>query len=105
LEPVADTSVKATLNDRNVKVTLLFRFDGNELIASARADARGRTVAGTVAPTPWEARCWDDAVRDGVLVPLDGEVVRLLAEEPKPYWRGRISGLVRDYVKPRGPGR
>jgi hypothetical protein len=78
--PVDDTSAKATLHDRNVTVRLLFRFDGNGLIASARADARGRAAAGTVVPTPWEARCWDDAVRDGMLVLLEGEMARLLAE-------------------------
>ncbi|WP_341318350.1 DUF6544 family protein [Paraburkholderia sp. IMGN_8] len=104
-EPVDDTSAKASLSDHNVTVTLLIRFDERGLIASARADARGRTVAGSVVPTPWEARYRNYAVRDGMLVPLEGEVAWLLPEGPKPYWRGRIASLAYDFVKPRDSGR
>jgi len=104
-QPVDDTSAKATLSDHDVTVTLLIRFDERGLIASARADARGRTVAGSLVPTPWEAYCRDYAVRDGMLVPLEGEVAWLLPEGPKPYWRGRIASLAYDFVRPGDPGR
>lgn len=99
-EPVDDTSAKASLRDHNVTVTLLIRFDARGLIASVRADARGRMVAGSVVPTPWEASCRDYAVRDGMLVPFEGEVAWLLPEGPKPYWRGRVTNLAYEFVKP-----
>ncbi len=88
---VDDTSAKATLQDGDTRVSLLFRFDEQGLIASVLAEARGRTVAGKVIATPWEGRWFDYALRDGMRIPLEGEVAWLLPEGRKPYWRGRIT--------------
>ena len=38
-------------------------------------------------------RFWNYAIRDGMRVPLDGEVAWLLPEGAKPYWRGPITQL------------
>lgn len=92
-QAVDEASAKATLRDGEVAATLLFRFDENGLVASARADARGRTVQGQVVPTPWEGRWWSYAARGGMRVPLEGEVAWLLPEGPKAYWRGRVTRL------------
>jgi len=64
------------------------------LIETVRAEARGRTVGGQIVPTPWHGRFWSYEERDGMRVPLEGEVAWLLPEGPKPYWRGRITELV-----------
>jgi hypothetical protein len=53
-EAVDESSARVTLKDGGTTVTLLFRFTENGLIESVRAEARGRTVAGAVIPTPWE---------------------------------------------------
>ena len=90
---VDDHSARATLKDGDVTLTLLFLFNEEGLIDTVRAEARGRTVGGTVVPTPWHGRFWNYAVRDGMRVPLDGEVAWLLPEGAKPYWRGRITKL------------
>ncbi|MFO7544641.1 MAG: DUF6544 family protein [Trueperaceae bacterium] len=37
---------------------------------------------------------WNYAERDGLLVPLEGEVAWLLPDGPRPYWRGRIDEIV-----------
>ena len=86
-------SARATLKDGETSVTLLFRFDENGLIESVRADARGRTVAGVVIPTPWEGRWSNYEWRDGMCIPTWGEVAWLLPEGPHPYFRGRITSL------------
>ena len=88
-----DFSAKATLKDGETAVTLLFRFDENGLIESVRADARGRTVAGVVIPTPWEGRWSNYEWRDGMCIPTEGEVAWVLPEGPNPYFRGRITSL------------
>jgi len=33
-------------------------------------------------------------VRDGMRVPMQGEVAWLLPEGPAPYWRGRITDII-----------
>ena len=90
---VDDSSAKATLKDGDISLTLLFRFDETGLIDSVRAEARGRTVGGKVIPTPWEGRWKNYELRDGMRVPLEGEVAWILPEGPKPYWRGRVTSL------------
>jgi hypothetical protein len=90
---VDDTSARATLRDGKVSVTLLFRFDDAGLIGSVRAEARGRVVDGVAVPTPWEGRLWGYELRDGMRVPLQGEVAWHLPDGQRPYWRGRITSI------------
>ena len=98
-EAVNDTSAKATLKDGETTLTMLFRFDENGLIESARAEARGRIVGGTVVPTPWEGHFSHYELRDGMRIPLEGEVAWMLPEGPKPYWRGRITRLSYEFAQ------
>jgi len=77
----------------------VFRFNEDGLIDTVRAEARSRTVGGTVVPTPWHGRVWNYAIRDGMRVPLDGEVAWLLPEGVKPYWRGRITTLSYEFAQ------
>jgi len=96
---IDDLSAKATLIDGATAVTLLFRFDKNGLIKSVLAEARGRTVAGVVIPTPWEVRWSNYELHDGMRIPTEGEVAWLLAEGPKPYFRGRITSLRYEFAQ------
>lgn len=98
-DAVDDSSARATLVDGDIALTMLFTFDDAGLIVSVRAEARGRTVGSTVVPTPWEGRWSDYEVRDGMLVPLSGEVAWILPEGPKPYWRGRIERLEYEFAR------
>jgi hypothetical protein len=97
-EAVDNTSAKATLKDGGLTLTMLFRFDQAGLIASVRTEGRGRTVNRTVVPTPWEGRWFDYEVRDGMRVPIEGEVAWVLPEGSKSYWRGRIKSLSYEFV-------
>lgn len=98
-EAVDDTSAKASLKDGETALTILFRFNESGLIESVRAEARGRTIAGRVIPTPWEGRWSHYEIRDGMLIPLDGEVAWVLPEGPKPYWRGHMHGIKYEFAK------
>lgn len=98
-DAVDASSAKATLEDGNVKQTLLFTFTEAGLIDSVRAEARGRTVDGRVVPTPWQGRFWNYAQRAGMSIPLDGEVMWMLPEGSKPYWRGRIAEIAYEFVQ------
>jgi hypothetical protein len=88
---VDDTTADATFTDGDLTLTLRFGFTAEGLIETVRSEARGRAVEGEVIPTPWEGRWSDYAERDGMLIPLEGEVAWLLPDGPHPYWRGRVT--------------
>lgn len=98
-EPVDDNSAKATLVDGETKLTMLFRFNENSLIELVRAEARGRVIGGTVVPTPWEGHFSHYELRDGMRIPLEGEVAWMLPGGAKPYWRGRITRISYEFVQ------
>jgi hypothetical protein len=97
-EAVDEHTARATLVDGPLSLTLRFRFDGQGLIESARAEARGRTVGKTIVMTPWEGRWSDYQERDGMQVPMTGDVAWLAPEGRKPYWRGTIMSLQYEFV-------
>jgi len=92
-EPVDHRSARATLADRGLALSMTFHFREDGLIETIRADSRGRAVDGKVLPTPWEARVSNYQRRDGMLIPIDGEVAWLAPEGRLPYWRGTITGI------------
>ena len=73
-QTVDDRTARATLVDRTLSVTMQVSFDDAGLIRSARFEARGALVGKTIVPTPWEGRWSDYEERDGMRVPLTGEV-------------------------------
>jgi hypothetical protein len=95
-EAVDDRSARATLQDGELVLTMTFSFDEAGLIESLRAEARARTVGKTVVMRPWEGRMSNYQLREGMRVPMTGEVAWLLPEAEggrKPYWRGEIRNL------------
>ncbi|NTV65871.1 MAG: hypothetical protein HGA65_20370, partial [Oscillochloris sp.] len=81
-EAVDDSSARATLQDGDTSVTLLFRFNADGLIDSMRAEARGALIDGVNVPTPWEGRWSRYELRDGMRVPMEGEVAWMLPAGP-----------------------
>lgn len=92
-EAAGDRAARATLTDGDCCATLLFSFNGLGLVESVRAEARSRLVAGESVPTPWQGRFWNYTERDGMQIPLAGEVAWLLPEGPRPYWRATIERI------------
>lgn len=91
--PIDSTSARATLTSGGTTVSLDFHFGADGLVERIYAPARGRDVNGTSVPTPWEGRWLAWAERDGVLVPVRGEVAWILPTGPQPYWRGEITAV------------
>jgi hypothetical protein len=92
-EVVDDTSARATISDGEWNVTMTFRFNSEGLIDTVHAEARGRLVGKQVEYMPWQGRFRDYALRDGMKVPLYGEVEWLTPEGPKPYFRGTLTSI------------
>jgi hypothetical protein len=94
---VDSRSARATLQHDSVSADLLFKFGDDGLIESVSTDARGRMVRGAFEPTPWQGQFWNYVERDGMQIPLDGEVAWMLPEGPRPYWRGHLREIKYDY--------
>lgn len=98
-EGIDATSARATLRDRQRSATLTFHFDDDGFINGVRAEARYRIANGATAPTPWEGRFWSYERRDGISIPVEGEVSWLLPEGRWPYWRGHITSIGYDFER------
>ncbi|WP_088287482.1 DUF6920 family protein [Ideonella sp. A 288] len=90
-EAVDDRSANATLADGPLTLSLLFRFDDAGLIESFRAEARGGMVGKIMVQAPWEGRFSNYQARDGMSVPLAGEVAWMRPEGRKVYFKGTVT--------------
>ena len=96
-----DRSARASLTDGALTLTLTFRFQDDGLIEFARAESRGRLVDGVPSGAPWQGRFWNYAIRDGIKVPLEGEVAWVMPDGLKPYYRGKLTSLSFEFAPPR----
>ena len=92
-EAVDDRSANATMVDGPITLTLLFRFDDAGLIESFRAEARGGMVGKIMVQAPWEGRFSNYQTRDGMSVPIAGEVAWMRPEGRKAYFKGVVTQL------------
>lgn len=98
-EAVDGRSARATLEEGDISLTMLFTFDERGLVETVSAEERGRAVGDKIVPTPWRGRFWNYEERGGMLVPLDGEVAWLPPEVEKPYWRGHITEIAYQFAR------
>jgi hypothetical protein len=94
-EAIDDTSARGTLTDGDTTVSLVFRFNPEGPIATIWAASRDRGLV----PTPWEGRFWHYALRDGMQIPLEGEVAWHPSEGVWPYWRGQVTELSYEFAE------
>ena len=97
-QAVNDRSANATLVDGAIRVTMLFNFDDEGLIASASAEARGATMGRAIVMMPWEVRMAGYQIREGMCVPLYGEAAWLTPQGRKPYFRGTIASVAYEFA-------
>jgi hypothetical protein len=88
-DAIDDTSARGTLTDGETTVSLVFGFNPEGTIVTIWAAARDR---GLIA-TPWEGRFWHYVLRNGMQIPLEGEVSWHPLEGAWPYWRGQVTEL------------
>jgi hypothetical protein len=88
-ETIDDTSARGTMTDGETTVSLVFGFNPEGPIATINAAERYRGLVST----PWEGRFWHYAARNGMQIPLEGEVAWHPPEGLWPYWRGQVTKL------------
>ncbi len=89
-DAIDDTSARATLTDGATTVSLVFQFNAEGAIATCRAEARYRDK---LTAMPWCGRFWEYSVRNGMLIPLEGEVGWEYPEGIRLYFKGTITEI------------
>jgi hypothetical protein len=89
-EAIDDTSARATLTDGATTVSLVFQFNAEGAIATMRTEARYRDK---LTAMPWSGRFWEYSVRNGMLIPLEGEVGWEYPEGTRLYFKGRVTEI------------
>jgi hypothetical protein len=95
-EAINDNSARATLTDGAITVSLVFSFNPEGTIATFRSEARYRMDGDKLTAMPWSGRFWGYAVRNEMLIPLEGEVGWEHPEGTRLYWKGQITDI--DYT-------
>ena len=96
-----DSTASATLSDGATTVSLQFCFDSEGLIASFHAASRCRGVNEGVAEfAPWQGRFWSYEIRDGIRIPLEGEVAWQMPAGIFAYCRVRIQDIEYAFTRP-----
>ncbi|HTL90065.1 MAG TPA: DUF6544 family protein [Leptolyngbya sp.] len=89
-EAIDDNSARATLTDGATTASAVFEFNAEGTIATFRAEARYRDK---LTAMPWVGRFWDYSVRNGMLIPLEGEVGWEYPEGTRLYFQGRTTEI------------
>ena len=89
-EAIDHTSARGTLTDGDTTASLVFSFNAEGLIDTMHAVARYRDK---LVAMPWGGRFWEYVVRDGMLIPLQGEVGWEYPEGMKLYFKGRVTEI------------
>jgi hypothetical protein len=94
-EAIDDTSARATFTDAPTTVSLVFRFDAEGTIETMRAEARCRDK---LTAMPWSGRFWNYSTRNGMLIPLEGEVGWEYPDGIRLYYKGKVTEINYEFV-------
>ncbi|MEG3985748.1 hypothetical protein QUA13_01105 [Microcoleus sp. S28C3] len=94
-EAINDTSARATLTDGATTVSVVFQFNAEGTIDTFRTEARYRDK---LTAMPWGGRFGEYSVRNGMLIPLEGEVGWEYPEGTRLYFKGRTTEISYEFV-------
>jgi hypothetical protein len=98
-DAIDDHSANATIVDGPLTLTLLFRFNDAGQIDSFRAEARGAMEGKKMSMIPWEGTWSNYQTRDGMSVPLTGEVAWMRPGGRKSYFVGTVTSLTYEFLQ------
>ena len=96
---INDRKALATLSDCGTTVSLEFSFNETGEISSFFAPARVYSIKGEYKEFPWAGRLWNYQERNGMMIPLEGEVEWQLPDKVAPYWKGKIIEARYDFAQ------
>jgi hypothetical protein len=96
-DAIDDHSARVTMLGEELQVTMVFKFNENDLIETVWAAARGRNAGQNVEYMPWQGHFANYAERSGIMIPQDAEVEWLTPEGPKPYYRSKLISILFEF--------
>lgn len=90
---IDDQSARATIASGGTSASLLFYFNDSNEVDRVFAEKRYRAIDDTFEPTPWTGRFRNYQRRNGMLIPIDGEVEWNLPDGDLSYWRGHLDEI------------
>jgi hypothetical protein len=91
--PLDDRRARATLTDSGITVSVEFTFGDTGEIVKMYTTERYALFDGEYRQIPWEGRFSDYAEKDGMLIPLRGEIGWQLPEGFWLFWKGKIEEI------------
>lgn len=88
--PIDDRRALATLTNGSTTVSLEFTFNQSGEISSFFAPARIYSTKDQTKEFPWSGRLWNYQPRNGLMIPIEGEVSWQMPQGNVPYYRGKI---------------
>lgn len=88
---VDDNIARATIEDQGIKASVLFKFNEKNEVVEIHTEERYRQEDNSF--KPWTGYFEDYQERNGILIPLEGEVGWDLREGYLSYWKGRIQEI------------
>lgn len=102
--PIDDRSARATITDRGTTAALTFHFNEQNEIERVVGRRAYTTADGPVERRPWKGYWRNYQPRNGLRIPLDGEVAWIHPEGEVSYWRGHLDSIEhRTTTNPRSP--
>jgi hypothetical protein len=92
-KPIDDRTAKATIDHGDVSASLAFRFNEEDEVTRVYTEERYRRVEGGFEPTPWSGYWHNYQRRDGIRIPMEGEVFWHLPDGDLEAWQGQLTEI------------
>jgi hypothetical protein len=96
--PINNHSATATIEHEGTRASVTFYFDDRDQVNRIHADRWHRKNEGDFELIPWTGYWRNYQIRNGLLIPTEGEVEWNLPEGNFTYWRARIDGIDQNAV-------
>ncbi len=92
-EPIDDRTARATIDHGDVSASLTFSFNEDDEVTRVYTEERYRRVEGGFEPTPWSGYWHNYRRRNGIGIPMEGEVVWHLPDGDLEAWQGQLTEI------------
>jgi hypothetical protein len=91
--PIDDRTAKATIEHGDVSASLTFSFNEDDEVTRVYTEERYRRGADGFEPMPWSGYWHNYQRRNGIRIPMEGEVVWHLPDGDLEAWQGQLTEI------------